>query len=190
MGCKSTASAGIAIAHRLSPLDITLQEVRNAEKAAKSKEGRNAFSITFLKRSGEQVGAGAKWTYADKSIDTVEVLLKFQQKFADDSISSKFPYILQEEAETLSLLEIPGLYKAEIKRLLLRQQGGKKLSKEEREKLADELAKKLSNLIEQANKEKRAHTKDEDKAKPQEKLKPFADLLTFTRFLATGEGED
>jgi CRISPR-associated protein Cmr2 len=186
MGHKATASTGIVIAHRLSPLDLTLQEVRNAEKAAKNKEGRNAFSITFLKRSGEQMSAGAKWTYANKSIDTVKVLLKFQHKFADDSISGKFPYVLQEEAETLSLLEIPDLYKAEIKRLLLRQQGGNKLSKE----VAKDLAGQLSNLVIHANEEKRSHTKDEDKAKPQEKLKPFADLLVFTRFLATGEGEE
>jgi len=196
MGCQATASTGIAIAHRLSPLDLTLQEVRKAEKDAKGKEGRNAFSITFLKRSGETMSAGAKWTYRQNCgesnllpIDTVSVLLEFQRKFAENSISSKFPYILQEEAETLSLLEIQEiqvLYKAEIKRLLLRQQGSKQLSKE----VADDLAEKLAILVTRANEEKRVHAKDENKAKPQGKLKTFADILTFTRFLATGEGED
>ena len=187
MGHKATASTGIAIAHYKQALDITLAEVRKAEKAAKSQEGRNAFSLTFLKRSGEIMSAGAKWNYADKSIDTVDILLEFQNKFADDSISGKFPYALREQAEIFSQLEIPKLYESEIKRLLLRQQGNKNISKEERQELANTLAEKLSSLIIQANQET---TKDEHTKKIPGKFKTFADLLIFTRFLATGEGEE
>ncbi len=62
MGSEATASTGIVIAHHTQPLDLTLQEVRKAEKAAKS-AGRNSFSLTFLKRSGEIMSAGAKWYY-------------------------------------------------------------------------------------------------------------------------------
>lgn len=214
MGRKATASTGIAIAHHTQPLDITLQEVRRAEKSAKSKEGRNAFSLTFLKRSGETMSAGAKWAYVDKPrdveqsidsekqtdektgekelklIDTMQVLLEFQAKFADGSLSSKFPYILREEAETLSLLEITELYTAEIKRLLLRQQGEKKLTPDERKQFTENLSSKLATLVMNANHEQRSHAKDIEKDKPQGKLATFADLLVFTRFLATGEGEE
>lgn len=186
MGHRAEASTGIAIAHHKNPLDITLTEVRNAEKAAKSKEGRNAFNIIFLKRSGEIMSAGAKWNYSCKTIDTVRVLLEFQRKFANDEISGKFPYLLREQTETLWLLEDQQLYAAEIKRLLHRQQGSKKLTKDEEKKLASDLAE----LVMKANKEKRSHAKDDDKTKPQGKLKTFADLLVFTRFLATAEGEE
>ena len=201
MGSEATASTGIVIAHHTQPLDLTLQEVRKAEKAAKS-AGRNSFALTFLKRSGEIMTAGAKWYYPknapnpdnkqenveDKSLDTIALLLKFQKHFADDHISSKFPYILREQSETLAELEIEGLYAAEIKRLLHRQQGEKKLSEAEEKSLADELA----TMVIRANSAHRASLKDDDqnKTKPQTQLKTFASLLVFTRFLATGEGED
>jgi len=184
MGHKATASTGIVIAHYKNPLDITLREVRKAEKNAKNQEGRNAFSLIFLKRSGEIMSAGAKWTYADKSIDTVNILLNFQNKFKNNNISSKFAFILRDTAEVLSLLENKELYAAEIKRLLNRQQGTQKLNKIDEKKLADDLAE----LIMQANKGKLS--KDEHEDKPQEKFKTFADLLIFTHFLATGEGEE
>lgn len=185
MGHQAEASTGIAIAHYKNPLDLTLEAVRNAEKAAKSKEGRNAFNITFLKRSGEIMSAGAKWHYSCKTVDTVSVLLEFQQRFTNDEISGKFPYVLREETETLSMIENQELYAAEIKRLLHRQQGRHKLTKDEEKKLASDLAK----LVMKANEEKRSHAKDSEKNQPQGKLKTFADLLVFTRFLATGEGE-
>lgn len=184
MGRRATASTGIAIAHHTQPLDFTLQEARNAEKSAKSKEGRNAFSLTFLKRSGETLNAGAKWTYAEKSTDTVQVLLEFQEKFAKGSLSSEFPYILREQAETLSLLEITELYTAEIRRLLMRQQGREELPQND----CEQLAKDLAELVMNANEEQRSHAID--KEKPQGKLKTFADLLVFARFLAIGEGEE
>jgi CRISPR-associated protein Cmr2 len=195
MGHKATASTGIAIANYKQPLDLTLEAVRNAEKSAKSKEGRDAFSLTFLKRSGETVTAGAKWTYNEKSIDTVQVLLEFQQKFAQDEISGKFAYILKEESETLADFDdadfihthLGNLYTSEIKRLLKRQQGNKVMSKQEREELLkqfEDMAEQLSKLVMQAELEKPESSQSSDK------LKTFADLLIFTRFLATGEGED
>lgn len=205
MGSEATASTGIVIAHHTQPLDLSLQEARKAEKAAKS-AGRNSFALTFLKRSGEIMSAGAKWYYPqnapnpddkqedkddkqeDKSLDTIALLLKFQKHFADDHISSKFPYILREQSETLAELEIEGLYAAEIKRLLHRQQGEKKLSEAEEKSLADELA----TMVIRANSAHRVSLKDDDqnKTKPQTQLKTFASLLVFTRFLATGEGEE
>lgn len=186
MGHKATASTGIVIVHHKNPLDVTLTEVRKAEKAAKSQEGRNAFSLTFIKRSGEIMSGGAKWTYInqDKTIDTVKILLEFQDKFERDNISSKFPYILRNISETLSLIENEKLYAAEIRRLLNRQQGTQKLSKKDEKTLADNLAE----LIMQANNETQSNNNDQTQA--QGKLKTFADLLIFTRFLATGEGEE
>lgn len=173
MGHKATASTGIAIAHRLAALDLTLQEVRQAEKRAKN-FGRNAFGLTFLKRSGEIMTTEAKWTYTEKPTDTVQVLLDFQAKFAAGEISSKFPYILRTEAETLATLNNKELYTAEIKRLLARQEGNRKRSTEDTKDTKDikNLASELADLAMQVN------------------LKKIAELLIFTRFLATGEGEE
>ncbi len=167
MGHKATASTGIAIAHTLSALDLTLQEVRKAEKQAKS-SGRNAFAVTFIKRSGEVMTADAKWTYNEKSTDTVSILLDWQAKFTGGEVSSTFPYTLKVEAETLAPLDNEELFTAEMKRLLNRQQGKPKLTKEEIEKMA----KQLAHLAKEAN------------------LNKVADLLLLTRFIATGEGED
>jgi len=184
MGHSATASTGIAITHHTSPLDLTLNAVREAEKAAKQQQGRNAFSITFLKRSGEEMQAGAKWLYDNKEQpeslkDTVALLQIFQERFAQDQISSKFPYILREQAETLSALKNKKINEAEIKRLLHRQQGTRKLTKEQEK----DLAKQLAELVEAAD---HSQTGRNDAGK----LKTFADLLVFTRFLATAEGED
>ncbi|MGB7518598.1 MAG: hypothetical protein WA896_03070, partial [Spirulinaceae cyanobacterium] len=72
-------------------------------------------------------------------------------------------------------IKIPALYQAEIKRLLRRQQGNKD------EKLGQELAQDFANLVTCADAEKQASSPG--------KLQTFADLLIFTHFLATGEGE-
>ncbi|EKQ67329.1 CRISPR-associated protein Cas10/Cmr2, subtype III-B [Leptolyngbyaceae cyanobacterium JSC-12] len=192
MGHTATASTGIAIAHYMNPLDLALNAVREAEKAAKKQEGRNAFRITFLKRSGEEMQAGAKWFYGKQENkeesnkeqpelikDTVALLQRFQDHFAQEQISSKFPYILREQAETLSALRNKDINQAEIQRLLHRQQGKQKLTEEEEK----DLAKQLAELV--------AAAEDAQTGKNQEgKLKTFADLLVFTRFLATAEGEE
>jgi CRISPR-associated protein Cmr2 len=184
MGHRATASTGIAIAHYMNPLDLTLNAVRAAEKAAKNQQGRNAFSITFLKRSGEEMQAGAKWFYSNKEQpallkDTVALLQVFQEHFAHDRISSKFPYILREQAETLSALKNKDINQAEIQRLLHRQQGKYKLDPNQEKELARDLA-ELIYFSDQAS------TARNDTGS----LKTFADLLVFTRFLATAEGEE
>jgi CRISPR-associated protein Cmr2 len=192
MGSEATASTGIVIAHHTQPLDLTLQEVRKAEKAAKS-AGRNSFSLTFLKRSGEIMSAGAKWYYPenledakDKSLDTVDLLLKFQDYFAKKNISSKFPYVLREQSETLAPIENEAMYASEIKRLLHRQQGKEKLDKLEEETLAA----KLAQVVDRANRADKAYRATKKDNKPPTQLRTFADLLVFTRFLANGEGEE
>lgn len=185
LGHTATASTGIAIAHYMNPLDLTLNAVREAEKAAKKQEGRNAFRITFLKRSGEEMQAGAKWFYSEQEQpelikDTVALLEKFQDHFAQDNISSKFPYILREQAEILSPLRNQCINEAEIKRLLHRQRGKNKLT----EAQEGNLAKQLAELVAAAD--NTTHSDHNSVGK----LRIFADLLVFTRFLATAEGED
>lgn len=61
MGERATASTGAVIAHHQAPLAAVLRELRAAEKHAKSEGGRDAFSITVIKRSGGTLRLTDKW---------------------------------------------------------------------------------------------------------------------------------
>jgi CRISPR-associated protein Cmr2 len=61
MGRNATASCGAVIAHHQAPLSAVLRELREAEKRAKTEGGRDAFSITVIKRSGGALHLTAKW---------------------------------------------------------------------------------------------------------------------------------
>lgn len=61
MGEHATASTGAIVAHHQAPLGAVLQELRAAEKRAKNEGGRDAFSITIVKRSGGALYLTEKW---------------------------------------------------------------------------------------------------------------------------------
>lgn len=65
MGEKATASIGAVIAHHKTPLNLVLRELRVAEQRAKTDGGRDAFSITVLKRSGGAQRLTSKWRRMD-----------------------------------------------------------------------------------------------------------------------------
>jgi CRISPR-associated protein Cmr2 len=140
MGPKATASIGLVFAHYLQPLDLVLQAVRRAEHAAKHHYGRNALAIEVLKRSGETVMAGTKWSY-DTIPDVMALLIDLIRRLQEEKISSKWPYVVQAEAWTLEELSSDA-QKAELRRLLKRQ-AGQKLCGEKKEAQAEELSEKL-----------------------------------------------
>ena len=61
MGAKATASCGAVIAHHQAPLAAVRRELAAAEQRAKNEGGRDAFSITIVKRSGGALRLTAKW---------------------------------------------------------------------------------------------------------------------------------
>ena len=61
MGHRATASAGAVVAHHQAPLSAVLRELRAAESRAKNAGGRDAFSLTVVKRSGGSLTVTAKW---------------------------------------------------------------------------------------------------------------------------------
>ena len=61
MGSKATASCGVVIAHHQAPLAAVRRELHAAEQRAKNEGGRDAFSITIVKRSGGALRLTAKW---------------------------------------------------------------------------------------------------------------------------------
>lgn len=61
MGTRATASCGAVIAHHQAPLTAVRRALANAEQRAKHEGGRNAFSITLIKRSGGALYLTDKW---------------------------------------------------------------------------------------------------------------------------------
>jgi CRISPR-associated protein Cmr2 len=154
MGPKATASIGMVFAHHLQPLDLVLQAVRRAEHVAKRRYDRNALAVEVLKRSGESITVGTKWSY-DTIPDVIALLIDLIQRLQEEKISGKWPYVVQAEARTLVELSSDA-QKAELRRLLMRQEG-RKLREEEREAQAEELSGKLVMWAAKAGFEEMSH---------------------------------
>lgn len=61
MGPNATASTGAVVAHHQAPLSAVMRALRAAEQRAKHEGGRDAFSISVIKRSGGALHLTAKW---------------------------------------------------------------------------------------------------------------------------------
>ena len=144
MGPQATASVGIAIAHHKQPLVSAIESAREAEKAAKDLYNRNAFMVTFLKRSGERLQAGAQWYYDDVP-DTVQLVDEVQRYLAEEWLSFRFPHTFFAEVHTLAALGGEALEK-ELGRLIRRHMGKNAPTKAEGEKWANDLASRLAKL--------------------------------------------
>ena len=82
----ATASCGAVIAHHQTPLGAVLRELREAEQRAKQEGGRDAFSLSVLKRSGGALRITAKWG------DSIELLLKLREFLAEPAVSRRAVY--------------------------------------------------------------------------------------------------
>ncbi|MCX8004563.1 MAG: type III-B CRISPR-associated protein Cas10/Cmr2 [Burkholderiaceae bacterium] len=61
MGERATASTGLVIAHHQAPLGVVMRELRAAERRAKELQGKDAWSLTVLKRGGGALYVTGKW---------------------------------------------------------------------------------------------------------------------------------
>ena len=86
MGHTATASCGAVIAHHQAPLGAVLRELRAAEKRAKTEGGRDAFSITVIKRSGGALRLTEKWG------EPVALLGDLRNFLADPDVSRRAVY--------------------------------------------------------------------------------------------------
>ncbi len=86
MGEKATASCGAVIAHHQAPLGAVLRALRKAEQRAKKEGGRDAFSITIVKRSGGDLYLTAQWG------EPLRWLLKLRDFLAESSVSRRAVY--------------------------------------------------------------------------------------------------
>ena len=162
LGNKASMSAGIVFTHYKWPLYDAIEKVRETEKKAKREikrggYGRNAFCMAFIKHSGDILTAGGKWDFLD-------VLRKLREVIGRNGSPDENPIDLlfstDEEKRKLShgfihdLIDIIrrlkkeegkweepfiSILKAEIKRLLNRRNYKKRLSKNDIDKLHEEI---------------------------------------------------
>ena len=86
MGTRATASCGAVIAHHQAPLAAVRRELQAAEQRAKNEGGRNAFSITIIKRSGGALRLTAPWG------ESVALLAELRQFLAHEDVSRRAAY--------------------------------------------------------------------------------------------------
>ena len=137
MGTHATASCGAVIAHHQAPLTAVRRELALAEKRAKNKGGRDAFSLTVVKRSGGALYLTEKWG------EPVNLLVALREFLLRDGVSRRAVY---HTLEWLDARELPvdasesGMLGAMLAYQLDRQAQGDAKS------LAPDLAKRLSGM--------------------------------------------
>lgn len=102
MGAGATASCGAVIAHHQAPLGAVLRELRAAEQRAKYEGGRNAFSISIIKRGGGDLRLTTGWSVdceAGKgglsdsgTLEPAKLLLEFAAYLGEKSVSRRAVY--------------------------------------------------------------------------------------------------
>lgn len=177
MGERATASAGAVIAHHSAPLGAVLRSLRNAEKRAKTRGGRDAFAITLLKRGGGATELTLPWRLDDApTLDNspMQLLAELTSTFARDT-SRKAAYLTQGWLPNLpSTAQMPRealqeLLGGSLAYQLKRQSGGDPVAKAQ----APELAGKLAELA--------LHPRLVDSAPPADILR---DVQAVAEFLA------
>jgi len=151
-----TISASAVIAHHTHPFSHVVEEAHEEalKKDAKDMQGRNAFAIHLLKRSGEPVRVGAKWSYGQ--LDILETLERIARWMQDGKLSSRLVYQMKEEASGLStetsrqegwrsLNELSEARLFELERLVSRHIKAK--DREERKILKEKIGRELKRLL-------------------------------------------
>ncbi|NMC68415.1 MAG: type III-B CRISPR-associated protein Cas10/Cmr2 [Spirochaetales bacterium] len=82
---NASMSAGIVFVHHKYPLELALNEVREAEKKAKKKYGKSTFCIKYVTGGGYDRYFGMKWDDKDFFNDVV-------CRYETDELSTKFAY--------------------------------------------------------------------------------------------------
>lgn len=160
MGKNATASCGAVIAHHQAPLAAVMRELRAAEQRAKNEGGRDAFSITVIKRSGGALRLTEKWG------EPVALLGDLRAFLADADTSRRAVY---NSLAWLADLPDPKNQREMLESLLAYQfdRQAKKAARERHD--APSLAKSLAKL-----------TADQ----PKDGLKWLKNFLTVAEFLA------
>lgn len=115
MGTKATASMGAVVAHHTAPLTAVMRCLREAEVRAKQTGGRDAFSMTVLKRAGGALHLTAPWFVEVDPGDatrprpgTVGLLLRLRNALNDPDMSRRAAYLVSDWIRLLPTAESMG----------------------------------------------------------------------------------
>ncbi|MDD5297608.1 MAG: type III-B CRISPR-associated protein Cas10/Cmr2 [Rhodocyclaceae bacterium] len=167
MGTRATASCGAVIAHHQAPLTAVMRELRAAEVRAKTEGGRDAFSLTVVKRSGGALHLTAKWG------EPVALLADLSAFLSDPDVSRRAVYHSLEWLTDLPEPEGDGAMLASLLAYQFDRQGKAARARHDLPGLARRLAVQAVN-------------------QPKEQLKWLANFLSVAEFLAreTRSGEE
>lgn len=193
MGTRATVSCGVVIAHHMAPLGFVLDQLREAEKAAKryrrirvlGENGRrqehtidrDAFHIRVIKRSGGTLDLSAEWG------EPLALLRRLRDFLADPGVSRRAVYHTLEWLKDLPepKLEDPS-EQERIAREPLRAMLAYQLARQarrEKQQQSGELATRLTNAV-----------LKQPKGKALEWLKQFLTVAEFlAREIRMGEAE-
>lgn len=164
MGGSATASCGIVIAHHQAPLAAVRRELEVAEKRAKNAGGRDAFSITVIKRSGGALRLTAKWGEPLTLLDDLRCFLQ------EEGVSRRAVYNTAEWLHDLPEPEGDAAMLANLLAYQMDRQADKAAREAAREKHdIRQLAQRLATLA---------------AAQPKDRLKWLANFMSVAEFLA------
>jgi CRISPR-associated protein Cmr2 len=133
MGHRATASCGAVVAHHQAPLSAVMRELHAAEKRAKTEGGRDAFSLSIVKRSGGALRVTAKFG------EPLALLSDLRAFLADDGVSRRAVYNAFEWMKDLPP-DAPALLRQMLGYQLARQADKAALGRHELARLAERLA--------------------------------------------------
>jgi CRISPR-associated protein Cmr2 len=174
-GPNITLSAGLAVVHHLYPLDAALAAAREAERVAKAVPGKAAIAVRVLKRSGETVTVRSRWESMGDLFD------ELVGHFAEERLSSRFAYDLNERAPVVTALPADAR-KAAIKQLVRRHKT-QALGDSDADDLVERLAEWAEALDDQTPHE------NVDGVDVSQGFTELARWTVFARFVAQGGGE-
>lgn len=128
----ATASAGVVIAHHLTPLGRVLNLLRQAERSAKDAGKKDDLGnkgivcVTLARRGGEALTAHSPW-------ENIRNVSKWVRAFQNDDVSAVFPYALARETETLQGLKSEAI--TSVVRYLFSRHTGEKVSEDRKREL-------------------------------------------------------
>ncbi len=106
MGEHASASCGVVVAHHTAPLGAVLRALRSAEQRAKHEAGRDAFSITLIKRSGSVCALSAGWQLERGARAPAAVLQRLRKALATE-LSRQTTYLVLEWLPGVDTRPIP-----------------------------------------------------------------------------------
>ncbi|PMP81111.1 MAG: hypothetical protein C0175_06055 [Caldisericum exile] len=171
MGLNASMSAGIAVGHYEYPLSELLKYAREAEhkakenKESKEDEGRNAFALYTVRRSGQISFSSSKWDSPKDILKIAEEILEFTGKDRDEEkISPKLVKLLADREMYFEENNSKFSFTQDIKAVidskevfekyldyLIEQRLSSKLSKDQKGKIKEEMSNYLKEFLETSN---------------------------------------